>query len=57
MASATAFNERKALDAREALVGADGCGIVERVLGQVGTHDVDAIERLLGRDGGGLAME
>ena len=47
----------RALDAGEALVGADRRGIVERLLWQAGTHDVDAVERCLGGDRGGLAME
>jgi hypothetical protein len=47
----------RALDPRQALVGTDGCRVIEQLLGQVGAHDVDAVQRRLGGDRLGLAME
>src|ERR1700682_2090958 len=45
------------LDPRQALVGTDGCSVIEQLLGRVGAHDVDAVQRRLGGDRVGLAME
>ncbi len=47
----------RALDLGETFVGADGSRVAERSLRQAGAHDIDAVERRLGGDRRGLAME
>jgi hypothetical protein len=46
----------RTLDPGQALVGADRCGITERLPRLVAAHDVDAVQRLRG-DRRVLAME
>ena len=47
----------RALDPGEAFVGADSRGGVERFLRQAGAHDINSVQRRLGGDRRGLAME
>ena len=47
----------RALDPGEAFVGADSRGGVERFLRQAGAHDINSVQRRLGGDRRGLAMD
>ena len=47
----------RALDLGKTFVGADSRGVIERFLRQAGAHDINSVQRRLGRDRRGLAME
>ena len=47
----------RALDLGKTFVGADSRGVIERFLRQAGAHDINSVQRRLGGDRRGLAME